>query len=406
MSHPEFNMTPARLRNAAKAEKVLKAVLPDNTPAFVTKVFSAQTDLWLTFDLGMDAAAVAALSDALFAGTHDSGPNEMFSLGSPSGFTLTMPLAVGWQTVELHVTDTTVTGYVDGVEIGSEAVTGTGGGSVDATLGFIRVVSTHYGADFISYFRRVKMGTTRGASDLFSDDFSSGDLANWSASTGGLSVVKDPFFRNSAFGHPPPPPPIAKVLKANTNEAVQISLGPVDEVWIEFGLAISAAALTAWGTDGSGEFCTVEGATGGPCLGGAKLGAITEFTEAGPTPNWYLFGGSSNDEQVGPPAPTTDTWQTCELHVLKTGSTLVEFYVEGTLVSSFTDAEATSIEAIGFGQNSNPASGDFVYIKDIKIGSTRHGTDLFVPDLTAGDPPAGGWTCTVGFPVVVDDPFA
>lgn len=41
-------------------------------------------------------------------------------------------------------------------------------------------------------FAYVKVGTTLGGDDLFSDDFESGDLSAWSSTTGDVTVVGDP----------------------------------------------------------------------------------------------------------------------------------------------------------------------------------------------------------------------
>jgi hypothetical protein len=44
----------------------------------------------------------------------------------------------------------------------------------------------------VIYIRQVKVGTTRGGSEIFEDDFSGGDLSAWSSTSGDVSVVEEP----------------------------------------------------------------------------------------------------------------------------------------------------------------------------------------------------------------------
>jgi hypothetical protein len=54
----------------------------------------------------------------------------------------------------------------------------------------------------LSYVKSVAAGTTRGARDVFYDDFSSGTFAAWTTTLGAVSIVSTPF-----GGYTPVPPP-------------------------------------------------------------------------------------------------------------------------------------------------------------------------------------------------------
>jgi hypothetical protein len=424
MSRLEFDIRPSRTRDLPTAQYVLKSDLTANNPGYVTKNFgSTQTDFWLTFDIGLDADAVTAYgahpTGFVFAATFDSGPNEMFTVNT----TIAMPYNTGWHTVELHVTSDDVTGYYDGNEFDSGVVSGLNTGAVSLKLAHSRVVSTFYGAGCISYYRAVKVGSTRGSGDLFTDDFSTGNFALWDSNTGPVEIVPDPFFKSSEFGQPVPPTPKALSFTATDNGGGEVGdwtalrLDPaLSEVWVEFDLAIPTENLAFWDPNGSGSFCTFfdDNVVLG---GGSTLGAISQATETGPQAAWNAFGGVSNDEATPGAGIFYDQWMTCQLHIAKTGTTTVDFYADDTLYCTFTDAEAADIVDIALGHHHAPDDDGtkLVYIKNVKIGTTQHGTDLLsitaveLNAQTVGDAAtfliAQGMTGITGFPTIVEDPF-
>src|SRR5213075_2638941 len=96
-------------------------------------------------------------------------------------FTDAMVSTNAWHTYELHFTSSdTAELYIDG---GSALATGAGD-SHQARKITLGMVSGGTDPDSIIYIRNVKVGTTQGASDLFADDFSGGDLSNWTTTIG------------------------------------------------------------------------------------------------------------------------------------------------------------------------------------------------------------------------------
>lgn len=195
--------------------KVLKADGQVATAWAAIDLGSDQADVWITHQVYFDDAAVTWFmgsspnfldwwdNTADFA-TYTGFINGLFvdeppawseSAGSAEGGT---PTPNWWQGVEVHYqSDGTIDVYVGGVLVFSDV-------STSGALRWIRAELDTFGATpapgAVVYIRDVKVGTTRGGSDLFADDFSSGDLAAWTSASGDVSVVDDPFV-------PPPPPP-------------------------------------------------------------------------------------------------------------------------------------------------------------------------------------------------------
>ncbi len=161
-----------------------------------------QPDLWVTFLMRFSPAALtfwAANSTdfiVLQPVDHSTTADEIYISAGPSwtetwGGAGGTPVADTWQTVELHhVNGGAAVLYVDGVAVVS--------GTDDGMSGDVRYVKA--GQIFASndpsavvYINDFKVGTTRGASDLFSDDFESGNLGSWTDTSGAVSVVDDPF---------------------------------------------------------------------------------------------------------------------------------------------------------------------------------------------------------------------
>jgi len=208
--------------------KVLKADCTSGD-AFVTETLaSAYTEIWLTLDVMFDSAALTWFANHFsgdFADLQGGSPSfflfglqvegwtgptdvrwvEDFSWGGTAMTSATPAAAAStWQTLELHVL-TTGTKVAEAYVGGTLIFTDTGLNS-SATVQKIRVGQQFSDPDAtaVAYIRDVKAGTTRGASDIFADDFSSGDTSAWTSATGDVSVIDDPL----APPPPPPPPPV------------------------------------------------------------------------------------------------------------------------------------------------------------------------------------------------------
>src|SRR5581483_3269638 len=170
---------------------------------------SPQTEVWLTFDLAFDSAAItywqahpydvfAALWDNDEAGIEwmvDSGPVwQYFGLG-PLFPTVSSPVPVvdTWQHIEYHYrrSDSLWELYIDGSLADSHNVTP---GDDLYNMRYV-VIGQVYGDgdpdEAGAYYKNIKCGTTREGSEFFSEDFS-GDLSAWVVN-GSPSIVADPF---------------------------------------------------------------------------------------------------------------------------------------------------------------------------------------------------------------------
>lgn len=175
---------------------------------------SPQTDFWITFPISFTAASLAvwaAGSSGFFLISYDStrgvnGPTVQITAGpvwsgeSGSGGT---PVAEASQLVEVHwVMGVSSDVYADGDLV----VTGPDFGVVGMQFLQFGNIFAFPTADEIDHISAVKVGTTRGGSELFADDFEGGDLSAWSATSGDVSVVDDPFPETPVFPTFPPDP--------------------------------------------------------------------------------------------------------------------------------------------------------------------------------------------------------
>jgi len=106
------------------------------------------------------------------------------------------PAADTWHLIEIHVVpgDPLYEVYIDGALLFSVDSTRDPSDAQSITCGLWNDVIT---ATSFAYIADVKAGTTRGASDLFAEDFSGGTLANFDGTTGVVSVVAAPAFSGS-----------------------------------------------------------------------------------------------------------------------------------------------------------------------------------------------------------------
>lgn len=165
------------------------------------------------------------------------------------------------------------------------------------------------------------------------------------------------------------------------------------ETWLTFGIAFDSSALTFWnGDSGSGVLADMLDNIDGPkcMLNVAVIGADT----------WF-FHGSPGSDTISSPAPTAGVWQDCEMHFLASGT--CEFYIAGSLVGSFSDGGNTT-RKVRMGQaGADPNAASLVYLRDVKVGTTRGGSELFADDFSGGD--LSNWDSTTGACTVVPDPF-
>ncbi len=172
-----------------------------------------QPEVWVTVQVGIPASTLAAffspwqisLYPAIGINPDGSTMIDGVSLDPLRWITFTAPsgsLAVAdtWMTVEFHH----VNGGASDVYInGTLDTSGADGGSGDVqwvALGqFLGGGETPPSVD---YYKTFMIGSTRGSSDLFSDDFSSGTFDAWTLTVGDVSIVPDP------FGYVPIPPPV------------------------------------------------------------------------------------------------------------------------------------------------------------------------------------------------------
>ncbi len=173
---------------------------------------SDQSDVWLTYEIKFAADALAFWQTMgnysgnfhVVLANDDADQLHYLSINSDGwvGYNggLEVPVADVWATIEAHrstlgVGDT----YLDGVLFD----TGPDIDSNDAR--FVRLGQSGALTDAASvcYFRNIKVGTTRGGTDIFADDFSDGTFDAWTTTFGDVSLIEvtsEGFARTVKFG--------------------------------------------------------------------------------------------------------------------------------------------------------------------------------------------------------------
>lgn len=135
-----------------------------------------------------------AEDDALFVtAERSSGAADVFANGQRNYSTNAGPdmpvpgaLADVYHTILISHVAGTITWNIDGTDAFSYAVA--------VTLDGLKIGGIHSAglAGEIYYIANLAVGTTPGGTDIFADNFSSGDLSSWTSTTGDVSVVGDP----------------------------------------------------------------------------------------------------------------------------------------------------------------------------------------------------------------------
>ncbi len=100
--------------------------------------------------------------------------------------------------------------------------------------------------------------------------------------------------------------------------------------------------------------------------------------------------------------PVADAWMTVEVNRVTEGTD--NYYFDGTLVGSGTDIDSNDTRWAQIGQVSAQGVAPGVcYIRNVRIGTSRHGTQLFAWPDTETD--LSAWTNTEGDVSVIDNPF-
>jgi len=193
-------------------------------------------DVWTTFRMAQYTADLAAWTESgignspffeVDVGDYSAFPVILEVNGTAPGWddqtgntgTTPLPVAEAWQDCEVHSKpDFTFDFYVGGVLVFS----GAGIGVPDLAAHFFFGNFRAYNPSVV-YYDDVKIGTTRGGADLFSDDFESGDLSAWSNVVGDATVVESPTFT------PPTMNPGRRV-------GIAFDSGPLDPVLVRDGV--------------------------------------------------------------------------------------------------------------------------------------------------------------------------
>lgn len=181
--------------------------------------------------------------------------------------------------------------------------------------------------------------------------------------------------------------------------------GPgVSEVWVSFGTRFPLSTVNLWRDQGdgwSGAFIRIFSSTLGNSI--AEMWIHIDLTHLALTPNWYLYSNGQEVFSSGPPPPVPDTWNNCEMHIAVTTQTDVELYAQGVLVASVSSGNTDLIGRIeSMGQNFSSIDGGEVYFRNVKMGSTRGGYDIFEDNFKTGD--FSAWDFANGDCTTVLDP--
>lgn len=174
---------------------------------------------------------------------------------------------------------------------------------------------------------------------------------------------------------------VAKFDSTADSAFAQIDLTSDQSIaWIEGRVRLDADALA----NGPTEFLTlIDNASG-------QLAAVYALSPD-------IWGSSGTVDAGNVPPATADSWLTFETYY--EDGVEFSFYIEGTLVFTASGPPVGGLRSIGIGMY-GPVDA-IVDFDDVKIGTTRHGTDLFADDFEDGTFDA--WTAIEGDATIIED---
>lgn len=183
-----------------------------------------------------------------------------------------------------------------------------------------------------------------------------------------------------------------KVLKSDgsiSDAYVEKDLGAsYPELWITVFALIDAASLTQWISDGHNQSLLA--------LFGPGSVPQTDTVLVTSAPAWSTGWGGTGG------IPAGDIWVLLEFRHVTSGST--ELYINGSLVVAATDLSGVDSRIVQIGQQGVDGNApSVVYYDDVKVGTTRGGSDLFSDDFESGGLTA--WTTQIGDVSVVEAPI-
>jgi hypothetical protein len=193
---------------------------------------------------------------------------------------------------------------------------------------------------------------------------------------------------------------MAKVLKCATGAAVayvEKDFTAANEVWFTADLYFPSAALALWFS--SGGFADLISLINSPS---DNARAILGLEDASPD-HLYFVDQLAQVEIVGVPSPPSNAWHTYEIHWKK--GDVVELYIDGSLATSFTETTNEQVHQflIGLVNTSVIDASSVLYVNDLKIGTIRGGSSIFLEDFE-GVTPLANFDATFGDASIEDDP--
>lgn len=187
---------------------------PTTDDAFIQKNISSLNEVWISYELGAFQAALdyralslnapqfsysAGYGDGPLWGWTGTTPSPAWFLRPPfnTAYDTTTFAAETWIQLECHslrVAGTSYTSelYLNGALVLAHTQTLDYGAITVIELGEVRA-RENGNTDDVSFYRNVKIGTTRGGTDILQDDFSTGDFSKWDSAYGDVTVVNSPF---------------------------------------------------------------------------------------------------------------------------------------------------------------------------------------------------------------------
>lgn len=332
----------------------------------------------------------------------DSWVSDYVPTGYSGAFDNTVPALAPdhWFLCEIHYNKATNCDvYVDGTTVFTSSITDTR----QSNKSFLGQIF----AGCVVYFRDAKIGTTRGGTEIFSDDFSGGDLSNWTGSFGPVTVVEDP-----AVGPGPP----ANDNFANASDIVSnpfttlggTTIAATNEApdALEAALGHSAGGRSVWFkfTAGADGFLSMEvvGGSGEPInpadvsigvFTGASLAALVpvRVSESPILNHVPIAEGVSYYIELDSSTPGDFTinliWDYPHLHVTlrmddseETGTDPTGRFGPFTFVStgSVECRRSLGMRTLVFGPAGNLPAVNIMDVRNLKVGTTGWGTsDVF-----------------------------